>query len=124
MDNFGTVTKAVTMQLGAQGSAMREHEKHIDSIAGRMEQLKATIESVFNEAISSDMIKSLVSGLEALISGFGSFNKILLYTATILGVAFGGKVIKSLQLFSVWIKVSILDLLDFGKKIINLHQVF
>ena len=71
----------------SQGSALRENETQLDSIQGKVDQLTASFQEMWNTSISSDFIKGLVDAgtqITNLVSKAG-----LLRTAFIgaLGVA-------------------------------------
>lgn len=72
VNNYDTVLKATTTSINSENSAMDENAKHLDSIAGRMGTLKASVEGVWDSAISSDFIKGTVSGLTGLVTTIGS----------------------------------------------------
>ena len=67
LENFGLATEASNVALNSQGSALRENEKYMDSIAGRMAVLKTTVESKWNDALSSDTIKGWVTGIQQVV---------------------------------------------------------
>lgn len=60
MGNFDSALKAHEIALNSAGSASRENERAIDSLAGHLNQLKAQFEALANNVISSQFIKSIL----------------------------------------------------------------
>ena len=73
--------------LEAEGSALRENEKYLDSIEGRMKTFTSTLQTMWSNAINSDFIKFWVDAgttilkvvdtiglIPSLIGGFTIFN--------------------------------------------------
>lgn len=63
MSNFDIAQKALQTSLESEGSAMAEHEKWMDSIEARVNQLKAAWEGLSNSFLDSGFVKGAVSGL-------------------------------------------------------------
>lgn len=60
MENFDLVERVIETSSNSVGSAMRENEKYLDSIEGKISQLQAAFETLSNDFIGSDIIKELV----------------------------------------------------------------
>lgn len=75
MNNFKTAIEATETAMGAQGSAARENAKAIDSLQGRLQNLKRAWEELSYKMISSDALKKgmdiLTGALEFLSSDAG-----------------------------------------------------
>lgn len=67
MNNFDIARDALRVSLDAEGSAMEEHEKWMDSIQARINQLKAAWEGFSSSFLDSGFVKSSVSGLTGLV---------------------------------------------------------
>jgi TP901 family phage tail tape measure protein len=80
IENYNLATKATTTALISQGSAIKENQKYLDSIEGRLQTLGTTVQNTFSEFIKADSIKSLVSILTYLVDTFANLK-------TIMGVA-------------------------------------
>lgn len=87
--NFDVAREAYQDALGSEGSALKENEKYLDSIQGRVQQFKASFEELSAAFIDSDFAKGVVSfgttfldGLTAIIEKLGSIPSLL---ATISG---------------------------------------
>lgn len=55
--NMGDAVKVMDTSLNAEGSAVREHEKWMDSIQAKQQQFQAQYEVFANTILSSDLIK-------------------------------------------------------------------
>jgi hypothetical protein len=69
MNNYDLVIKSNTLQLDAQNSAMNENARYMESMKGKLNTLKATVEGVWGKFLSSDFLKSLIIGFTSLVSG-------------------------------------------------------
>ena len=68
LNNIDAIKAAYQTAENSAGSAARENEKYMESIAGRIGQLKATFQELSSTLVNSDLFKSLVSGLQAVLS--------------------------------------------------------
>ena len=68
MTNWADGAEAVETALNSEGSALQENARYMDSIHGRLAQLSATFQELSSNVINSDLFKSLVSGLQAVLS--------------------------------------------------------
>ena len=66
--NFKDAEKAATTAAESSGSALKENEKYLDSIQGKMDQLKATFEDLSRKALSTDFIKGIVDSGSSLLN--------------------------------------------------------
>ena len=66
--NFKDAEKAATTAAESSGSALKENEKYLDSIQGKMDQLKAPFEDLSRKALSSDFIKGIVDSGSSLLN--------------------------------------------------------
>lgn len=66
--NFEMAEKALIAANNAEGSAMAEHAKWLDSIEGKINQFKASFEALSSSVVNSDFIKHLIDGATSLIS--------------------------------------------------------
>ena len=57
MNNFGTAIKATNTAMGAQGSATKENNRYLESMAGHLANLKSAWEELSYKMISSDALK-------------------------------------------------------------------
>ena len=68
IENFDMAEAALNAANNAAGSAMEEHAKWLDSIEGKVNQFKASFESLSNSVVNSDFLKILIDGGTAFIS--------------------------------------------------------
>lgn len=57
MNNFGTAIEATNTAMGAQGSATKENNRYLESMAGHLANLKSAWEELSYKMISSDALK-------------------------------------------------------------------
>ena len=67
MQNFGTAYSATATAINSSGSAMKENEKALDSIQGRVQNLKSEIEGFATKTINSDFVKSIITAITNII---------------------------------------------------------
>ena len=66
--NFKDAEKAATTAAESSGSALKENEKYLNSIQGKMDQLKATFEDLSRKALSSEFVKGIVDSGSSLLN--------------------------------------------------------
>lgn len=76
LQNFDDVEKALASSAGAAGSAIKENEKYLDSIQGKLSKFKATFEEFSANFISSEMVSAVVSLGTALLNVLTVLDKI------------------------------------------------
>lgn len=111
LENFTIAEEALRTSSDAAGSAMKENEKYLDSIQGKLSIMKAEFETLSQNVISSEFVKSVVdfgSGLLEVINGItnvinacGGLKTILLAVASALLIAKGGLIAYKVQLIAV-----------------------
>lgn len=62
LNNFSIAEEALQTSLNAEGSALAENEKYLDSVQGKIEIMKASFETLSSDFISSDFLKFFVEG--------------------------------------------------------------
>lgn len=65
MQNFDIVEDALATSQQSAGSALAENEKYLDSVAGKVAQLKSSLESLSTSVLGSDFVKGIVTALDA-----------------------------------------------------------
>lgn len=89
LTNIEDLTAAYEDAMDAEGSAMAENEKYLDSIQGRIDQFTNAVQTMWNNALGSDIIKMIVSlgtSLIKLVDTLGLIPSILI---TIAAFKFG-----------------------------------
>lgn len=61
IQNFDTVESVIQASADSTGSALKENEKYLDSIEGRVQQFTNSLQVMWNNLISSDIIKMVVN---------------------------------------------------------------
>ena len=84
IENFDIAIKAVELAEKANGSALAENEKFLDSIAGHINQLKVNYEDLSQTVIDSDLVKfgvdflsGITGGLNDIIKNFGTLQTLI-----------------------------------------------
>lgn len=94
LTNFDVARKALETSRHSEGSAYTEHEKAMDSLEGKINQFKASWQSLSMSVMGSDFLKGIVdSGTGALSLLDGLIDKCGLLGSAIIGIA-GGYTIK------------------------------
>nr|DAH36639.1 MAG TPA: minor tail protein [Caudoviricetes sp.] len=74
LNNFDIAEKALVESQTAAGSAMAENEKYLDSINGKLNQLKASWEQLSNSLLSSGFLKGLIDALRTVLDFFNNLD--------------------------------------------------
>lgn len=93
MKNWETAVRATTTAQDAQGSSLRENERYLDSIEGKLQNFQSAWEQLSYHVVNSDMIKGFIdfgtaaiTTIDKVVQKFGA-----LPTAIgMLGTALGG----------------------------------
>lgn len=102
MQNFNIVEKAMAESVSSAGSALAENEKYLDSIEGKMAQLRASVEALFTSVLDSGFLKFCISALD-LLTRFttlltdGLFDNFATTLTTIAGLIGGGAFLGNLD---------------------------
>ena len=89
LTNIEDLTAAYEDAMDAEGSAMDENEKYLDSIQGRIDQFTNAVQTMWNNALGSDIIKMIVSLGTALIKLVDTLGLIPSILITIAAFKFG-----------------------------------
>lgn len=87
LDNWQSVDKAINSAKNSTGSAMKENEKYLNSINGKVAQFNSAVQQMWKNMISSDTIKFFVdlgTALIAVVDKVGALNTALLATTVYL----------------------------------------
>ena len=92
MKNWGSAVEATNKAMNSQGSSIRENEKYLDSIEGKIQAFQSAWEQLSYHVMSSDFIKGvidlgtdLIKILDTLVQKIGTVPTLL----GLLGTAFG-----------------------------------
>ncbi len=88
--NFKQAEKAFVSSENSDGSALKEQERWLDSIEGRINTLQSSFQSLSTDFINSSEIKDIVGALTDLVNGLdGLINKIGLLPVAISAIGIG-----------------------------------
>ena len=94
MKNWGSAVKATNTALDSNGSSLRENEKYLDSIEGKIQAFRSVWEQLSFHLVNSDLIKDVVdlgtkiiTVIDNIVQKIGALPTAL----GALGVAFGAK---------------------------------
>ena len=85
LQNGDILRESYQQSQGAEGSAMEENEKYLDSIEGKMAQMKNRLQEFTTLALDSDAFKGLIDGATAFLETLNNIVK----TAGLLPTLFG-----------------------------------
>ena len=74
--NFDTVEDVIKTSADSSGSALKENEKYLDSIQGKMDQFNNTLQTFWSETLNSKLIKGVVelgTNILKLVTDIGLF---------------------------------------------------
>ena len=60
IQNFETVEKAIEASANSAGSALKENERYLDSIQGKIDQFTNALQTMWINALDSDLVKDIV----------------------------------------------------------------
>lgn len=75
LTNFDIAEKALLESQNAAGSAMAENEKYLDSINGKLDQLKASWEQLSASVLDSEVVKGAIDLIRGLIEIFNKLDE-------------------------------------------------
>lgn len=94
LENFNVAEDVVKTAANSAGSALKENEKYLDSINGKIAEFKATFEELSMNFIDSDFVKQVIefgtgllnvlNALAKVIDKVGGLNTVLFVTVGIL----------------------------------------
>ena len=81
IQNFDTVEKVIETSANSAGSALKENERYLDSIQGKIDQFNNSMQAMWSNTLDSDIVKGFVAlGTEIIkiIDKIGLLNSALL----------------------------------------------
>lgn len=75
LTNFDIAEKALLESQNAAGSALAENEKYLDSINGKLDQLKASWEQLSASVLDSEVVKGAIDLIRGLIDAFNKLDE-------------------------------------------------
>lgn len=80
IQNFETAEKAIEASANSAGSALRENEVYLDSIQGRIDLLTNATQTMWKNALNSDLVKwfvNLLTTIVQIVDKLGLFRTVL-----------------------------------------------
>ena len=107
IQNFDTVEKAIETSANSAGSALKENERYLNSIQGRVDQFNNAVQAMWSNTLDSDVVKGFVAfGTEIIkiVDKIGLLNSALLAFGAFKGFGALFKYLKKdgVTLKSVW----------------------
>lgn len=106
IDNFGTAESVLDYTANAEGSALAENEKYLESIEGHIQNFKVAFEDLSMNIIGTDMVKGVVDFGTGLVNAanvatdiaqtFGGLKGLLISLGGTATSLFGTKAISSI----------------------------
>lgn len=84
ISNFAQAEKALNAAINSENSALNENATYVDSIEGRIAQLKASYQKLSNDVVSSGVVKFFVSTGDAILR---ATDAILTFSQILEGIA-------------------------------------
>lgn len=97
MNNFDTARAATEAAINSEGSAMRENERYMQSLSGKIGQFKAQFQEFSNVAMDTDFLKGIVDSGTKALDIFTSLLKTLGVIPTALGAIGAVKILRNLD---------------------------
>ena len=60
ISNFDTVESAIEVSANSSGSALKENERYLDSIQGKIDQFNNAVQTLWSNTLDSDVVKFLI----------------------------------------------------------------
>ena len=75
INNFDIAEQALKESQNSAGSALQENEKYLDSIKGKLDQLKASWEQLSNSLLGNGVVKGLIDALRTVLDFFNRLDE-------------------------------------------------
>ena len=75
INNFDIAEQALKESQNSAGAALQENEKYLDSINGKLDQLKASWEQLSNSLLSNGVVKGLIDALRTVLDFFNRLDE-------------------------------------------------
>lgn len=99
MTNFDTVEKAIETSMNSEGSAVKENEKYLESIAGKTEALTRSMEEFWNRLVNSNVIKFFIDLTRQVVN---TANTIGPFTSSVIALVAALSSIKNINILTVF----------------------
>ena len=96
IQNYETIAEVIKSAEDAEGSALKENERYLDSIEGKISQFNNEVQEFWYGLISSDTVKSIVSAATTIVDVIGDITSELGELGTVVTAISGFFTSKSL----------------------------
>jgi dsDNA-specific endonuclease/ATPase MutS2 len=86
IQNFDTVEKVIETSANSAGSALKENERYLDSIQGKIDQFNNAMQSMWSNLLDSDIVKAFVSWGTKIIQSLDTVQGKFLAIAKVLAI--------------------------------------
>jgi hypothetical protein len=86
MQGYSKSTELATQSLNANGYALKQQTTYMESNEAKIKSLESSMTSMWQNAISSNFINEVISGLNVLVNTFGNLPGIILTIVTALSL--------------------------------------
>lgn len=97
IQNFDTVEDVIETSANSAGSALKENERYLDSIAGKIDQFNNAVQSLWQNVLGSDVIKTVIDWATKIIKSLDTTQGKIL------------AIVKAVALLAAYKKVNPLD---------------
>ncbi len=124
MQNFQDAERVMDVAAGAEGSALRENEKFLDSIEGHITRLNVAFEAFSQNMLSKDLFKGVIDAGTGLLNILGWLtDKLGAIPMAVVGVTTAMSLMgKAAKLISIEFSEAGTQVMLFGKKITALSM--
>lgn len=84
--NFSEIEKVLAVSQSSSGSALAENEKYLDSVNGKIAQLKAQFEDISRSVLSSDILKTLADIVQQILTVANGLAKVKMLLPVIFSI--------------------------------------
>lgn len=85
LSNFSQAEAALQTALNSEGSAIKENEKYLNSIQGKIDQLQASFQNLWANAVDDSFITFLISAGTNVLKLVDDFGMLRTIVATVAG---------------------------------------
>lgn len=99
MTNFDIVENAIQTSMGAEGSALKENQKYLESVKGKTEALTRSTQEYWNELINSEVIKYFIDAAQGVVDFANAFGPLKTTLAGVLAYFMAFKKVNPMLVF-------------------------
>jgi hypothetical protein len=97
IQNFDTVEKVIETSANSAGSALKENERYLDSIQGKIDQFNNAMQTIWSNLLDSDVVKAFVEWGTKIIQSLDTVQGKFLAIAKVLAIFMAFKKVNPLD---------------------------